>query len=971
MVRLGIAAGWVCLAAGSALAQDQGVDFFERKIRPVLTEHCYSCHSTEAKKQRGGLLLDAKAGLLTGGDTGPALVPHKPGESLLLKALRYTDPDLRMPPKGKLPDSVVADFEKWVAMGAPDPRTGTSRKGGSDVSVEEGRKFWAFQPPKLHAPPKVKNEAWVYNDIDRFVLGKLEAKNVRPAPDADPGTLIRRLYFVLIGLPPTPEEIDQFTREYAGAKPQAAVMKVVDRLLASPHFGERWGRHWLDVARFAESSGGGRSLMFKDAWRYRDYVIRAFNSDKPFTEFIREQLAGDLLQAKTPEERYWQLVATAFLLLGPHNYERQDKPILEMDIIDEQIDTMGKAFLGMTIGCARCHDHKFDPIPTRDYYALAGIFKSTKFIVHDNVSKWMTQPLPAEADLEQRIRKHEVAVAALKEQIKIAKQKAGVALVPEKGMPVAVAALPGIVIDDTQAKKVGNWKHSTFSNHFVGDGYLYDDRGFKEEKTLTFQPDIAKTGFYEIRLSYVPHTNRATKVGVRVFHTDGDNTVFVDQRQTPPIDGRWVPLGRYRLEQGNQWFVMLTTEGANGHVVGDAVQFLLDDDEDVKKPAPKKAPLSPPVAAGGKATGEKAPTLQALEAQLKKLEQKAPQRPTAMAVAEGDKIGDFYVCIRGNVHNKGETVPRGFLQVATPLSPPLGKGGHGGVPKLTNKQSGRYELADWLASADNPLTARVFANRVWHHLFGAGIVRTMDNFGNTGELPSHPELLDHLAIRFMEEGWSVKKLIREIVLSHTFQQSSGHNGHGNGFAKPQAADVDPENRLLWRYNRRRVDAETLRDGILAVSGQLDRAVYGDNIKKGTAVERDYQFEDTRRSVYTPIFRNRLLELFEVFDFPDPNIVAGRRNISTVPTQALYLMNSPFVMAQARRTAERLLETEEMDDARRLDVAYRNALGRLPTERERQIALAYLRAAETSEQRVAAWERLCQTLFACVDFRYVN
>jgi hypothetical protein len=961
MVRLGIVAGLLCLLARPALAQDQGADFFERKIRPVLTEHCYSCHSTDAKKQRGGLLLDTKAALLEGGDTGPSLVPHKPGESLMLKALRYTDPDLRMPPKGKLPDSVVADFEKWIAMGAPDPRTGAVKKGGSYVSVEEGRKFWAFQPPRLHAPPQVKNEAWAYNDVDRFVLGKLEAKNLKPAPDADPATLIRRLYFVLIGLPPTPVEIDRFKLEYGSAKPQAAVLKVVDRLLASPHFGERWGRHWLDVARFAESSGGGRSLMFKDAWRYRDYVIRAFNSDKPFTEFIREQLAGDLLQAKTPEERYWQLVATAFLLLGPHNYERQDKPVLEMDIIDEQIDTMGKAFLGMTIGCARCHDHKFDPIPTRDYYALAGIFKSTKFIVHDNVSKWMTQPLPAEPDVEQKIRKHEAAVANLKQQIKLAKQKTGVALVPEKGMPVAVAQLPGIVIDDTHAKKVGNWMHSKFSNSFVGDGYLYDDRGFKEEKTLTFQPDIAKTGFYEIRLSYVPHQNRATKVGVRVFHTDGDNTVFVDQRKAPPIDGRWVSLGRYRLEQGNQWFVMLTTEGANGHVVGDAVQFLIDDDDDDKKPAPKATRVSPPVA-GGKAApvGKGGPTLQELEAQLKKLEQRAPQRPTAMAVADGDKIDDFYVCIRGNVHNKGEAVSRGFLQVAT----------RGAMPKLTNKQSGRYELADWLASADNPLTARVFANRVWHHLFGAGLVRTMDNFGNTGELPSHPELLDHLAIRFMEEGWSVKKLIREIVLSHTFQQGSGVPE--DGFAKPQAGGaVDPENRLLWRYHRRRLDAETLRDTMLAVSGQLDRAAYGNTVKTGTTVERDYVFEDTRRSVYTPIFRNRLLELFEVFDFPDPNIVAGRRNISTVPTQALYLMNSPFVMTQARHTAEKLLEAEELDDAKRLDSAYRSALGRLPTERERQIALAYLRGADTSEQRVAAWERLCQTLFGCVDFRYVN
>ena len=937
------------VGAQSAFAQDAGKDFFESKIRPVLAEHCYGCHSTEAKKQRGGLLLDTKAALLAGGDTGPALVPKKPKESLLIKALRYDDPELRMPPKGKLPAAVIADFEKWVSLGAPDPRvaTKTEQKRGA-IDLDEGRKFWAFQPPRLTPPPKVKEVAWPSNDIDRFILGKLEEKQLKPARDAEPAVLLRRLYFALIGLPPTPAEIDAFASEYASAKPQA-IATVVDRLLASPHFGERWGRHWLDVARFAESSGGGRSLMFKDAWRYRDYVIRAFNSDMPFTQFIQEQLAGDLLAAKTPEERYWQLIATAFLLLGPTNFERQDKPTLEMDVIDEQLDTMGKAFLGMTIGCARCHDHKFDPIPTRDYYALAGIFKSTKFIVHDNVSKWMTQPLPMlDAKQELAIRKHETQVAVLKEQIKLAKAqiaKAGGKVGAEKGSPILAAELSGIVVDDAQAKIVGKWKHSVFTNHFVGKGYLYDDRAEKGEKTVTFQPEFTKSGMYEVRLSYVPFENRADKVAVHVFHTDGDSTVYVNQKKVPPIDDRWISLGKYRFEEGSQWYVMVTTEKANGHVVVDAVQFLGEDDA-------KKPERGPKVALNDKQPGEQA-SLKQLEADLKRLESQAPERPIAMAVSEGEKAVDMHICVRGNYHNKGEIATRGFLQVAT----------RGTMPKIANNGSGRRELAEWLANADNPLTARVMANRVWHHLMGAGLVRTVDNFGVTGELPSHPELLDYLAVRFVQEGWSVKKLIREIVLSRTYQMSSEPDVEG--------AKADPENKLLWRMNRRRLDAESLRDAILSVSGKLDHTVYGNNVKKGTTVERDYVFDDVRRSIYAPVFRNRLLELFEVFDFPDPNMVTGKRNISTVPTQALYLMNNPFVMNQARHTANSLLKHEDFSDRQRVDRVYRQALGRLPSDRERQLALNYLAGAETTAQREAAWERFCQTVIACVDFRYVD
>ncbi|MSQ96097.1 MAG: DUF1553 domain-containing protein [Gemmataceae bacterium] len=945
-------------------ASQEGNDFFERKIRPVLVQHCYSCHSNEAKKQKGGLLLDSKQGLLEGGDKGPAIVPGHPAKSLLIKAIRYTDPELKMPKKEKLPPEVIADFEKWVKMGAPDPRTAGAKIAHKYPSVEEGRKSWAFQPPKLPAIPKVNDSRWPQGDIDRLVLAKLEANDLKPSRDADPGVLLRRLHYALIGLPPTVAELESFTKAWdaAGAKRQAVIADVVDRLLASPHFGERWGRHWLDVARFAESSGGGRTAIFKEAWRYRDYVIQSFNSDKPFTQFIIEQLAGDLQNARTPEERYWQLVATAFLLLGPTNFERQDKPLLEMDVIDEQIDTIGKGFLGMTIGCARCHDHKFDPIPTRDYYALAGIFKSTKFIVHSNVSRWMERPLPAQsADLEIALKKHDAAVASLKSQIKAIKAKnpnAGVVIEMIKGTPLDPKTVPGIVLDDTQARKVGAWKHSVFSGHFIGDGYLYDDRAMKGEKTLTFQPEFTESGIYEVRLAYLPSSNRADKVPVRIFHREGDDTVFVNQKQRAPIDNRFISLGRYRFTKGNQWFVMLSTEGANGHVVADAVQFLpeaiADKQEALKPKVEPREPLGS--------------NLADLEARLKQLGKSSPERPIAMAVADGDKIGDFHVCIRGIVHNKGETVSRGFLQVATKPA------AYAARLAIGTKESGRRELAEWIASADNPLTARVYVNRVWHHLFGSGLVRTVDNFGATGETPSHPELLDYLAVRFSSPlltggegpalrgggfGWSTKALIREVVLSHAYQMASEPNADG--------LKADPENRLLWRMNRQRFQAESIRDTILAVSGQLDRATMGNTIKKGTNAERDYVFDDVRRSVYTPIFRNRLHELFEVFDFPDPNMVLGKRNVSTVPTQALYLMNSPFIMAQAKQAATLALKEPNLRDAERIDLAYRKTLGRPPTPREHELALAYVSAS----QREVAWERFYQTLFACVDFRYVN
>lgn len=944
---------WVC-ASANIWADDPGITFFEKKVRPVLANHCSKCHSEE--KKRGKLIIESREDLLHGGESGPAIVPGQPDKSLLIKAIRYSDKKLEMPPNGKLPAAIIADLEKWVAMGAPAPAAPKGKEVKNyGIDLEKGRQFWAFQLPKKHPLPKVKTMNWTYGPVDHFILSKLEQKNIQPVKDVDKGTLIRRAYFSLVGLPPTPQQVDDFIKD----KSPDAFAKVVDELLASPHFGERWGRHWLDVARFSESTGGGRSMLLPDAWRYRDYVINSFNQDKPYNLFVKEQIAGDLLNSKSKEERIAQLIATAFLLLGPTNYEMQDKPVLEMDVIDEQLDTIGRSMLGMTIGCARCHDHKFDPIPTADYYALAGIFKNTRVLIHDNVSRWTEQALPMSPEEELVVKKHESAVAALKAKIQQTKselKKLGVAVADAAQGVLNVNDLPGIIIDDAQAKKIGNWSPSTFMNTYIGKGYLYSGKGMN---TLTFSPSITKDGFYEVRLAYLAHTNRATNTPVRILYTDGEKTVRVNQKQTPPIDGRWISLGKYRFEKGDQWYVMLSTKGVDGVVVADAVQFIHEDELDKEPPAKKSDAAQKPSGSGkGPLEGE----LKKLEANLKKLTAKAPARPVTMAPMEEKKIDDFYICIRGIHTNKGPKVKRGFLQVAT----------IGPMPTLPADQSGRLQLAEWLASEKNPLTARVMVNRIWHHLFGNGIVKSVDNFGATGDMPSHPELLDYLAICFVEQGWSVKKLIREIMLSHTYQLSSQASA-GDPTVK-HALKEDVNNRLLWKQNRQRLEAECIRDAMLVVSGQLNPKVGGPNIKPGTTVERDYQFTDTRRSVYTPIFRNHLHELFAVFDFPDPNLVAGKRAASTVAPQALYLMNSPFVMEQAKLAAKKTLSEAGLSEALRVQKAYFFALGRMPTQQEMNLALGFITkvgGTGTPAQRETVWAQFYQVLFASIDFRYVN
>lgn len=884
--------------------------FFEQKIRPVLVKECYSCHSSESKKLKGGLRLDSRAAVLKGGDTGPALIAGKPDESLLIAALKYDG--VEMPPRGKLSDAVIADFTRWVQTGAVDPRLESAKAVRNGIDISAGKQFWSYAPLK-------RDE--MLASIDDAINRALAEKKLKPVARTRPEVLVRRLYFDLIGLPPTPAEIDAFVQD----RSPRAYENLVDRLLASPRFGERWGRHWLDVVRFAESLTL-RGFIFKESWRYRDYVIASFNADAPFDQFIRQQIAGDLLPSKTLEESRKNRIATTFLTLGNSNLEDQDKNQLVMDVVDEQIDVIGKAFLGQTISCARCHDHKFDPIPTRDYYAIAGILKNARLLEHANVSKWIEVPLPMTAEAESALRAYDTQVASLETEIKAEKTRLkGSGAVASSGV-VAPKELPGLVIDDVRAKRVGEWTLSKHSGSYIGEGYLHDGNASKGEKSLTFEPEIPNAGTYEILLAYTPGSNRSTRVPVTVLSADGEKIVTINERETPPIDGRFISLGQYRFEKSGQGYVLVANEGTDGHVIADAVVFLSSE------------------AAARKSKSKQADPVAKLEAKLKTLKASAPPREMVMSVVEEPKISDTRVHIRGSVHTLGETVPRGFLQVAI-----VGK-----APAPPQNQSGRRELADWIASSSNPLTARVYVNRVWHWLFGEGLVRTVDNFGTTGEKPSHPELLDRLALDFMADGWSTKRLIRRIVLSKAYRRDSN----------VESDSPDPENRLLAHANRRRLDAESLRDAILAVSDKLQFGTRGRTYPESLAADYGYRSEQAYRSVYLPVFRNAMPDMFEVFDFADPSMVVGKRDVSTVASQALFLLNHPFVIAAAHDAAKRVDGEKLSDDSARIDRAYRLTLGREPTAPERAIAAKIVANPD-------GLPLLFQALFASIDFRYVD
>ena len=937
--------GLLCLSSMPVLALDDlaKTEFFEEKIRPVLAQNCYECHSAKAKKLKAGLFLDRKAGWEKGGESGPALMPGKPAESLLLGAIRYKDNDLRMPPEKKLPKEVVADFEKWIAMGAPDPRDApmealAESSGPKAKSLEEGRKFWAFHPLASPQLPEVTDEKWVKDELDRFVLARLEESELKPAPLADKSTLLRRLYFDLTGLPPDIGQIEAF---YADDSPDAYA-KVVDELLASPRFGERWGRHWLDVARYADTTGGGRNNPFPNAHRFREYVIDSYNEDKPFDQFSKEQIAGDLLHSSTDKEYNGNLTGTGFLALGPHNYELQDKALLRMEVVDEQISAVGRAFLGMTMGCVRCHDHPFDPIPIEEYYSLAGIFRGTNSLVPGNVASFHERMLRDKHAVARKIhsadqKKLEGELKKAEAELKALGGKTDFAKAGQKSLDPG--KLEGVVVDDVDAKRVGKWVSSTHTKGYVGKGYIHDSHGSLKQKgmsSVTFSARIPEPGNYEIQLSYTPGPNREKKTPVTIMHADGEQKVYVNQTKQPPILGAFVSLGTFRFEKGTRDVIQITTEDTTNVVIADAIRLLPENAVAVAVVGDEKKQELTKVR---KQTEKRVADLR------KKLQDHKKTAPPVagkvMSVLEHKEAGDWRIHRRGEIRNLGPYVKRGFLAVATPsdLSP---------TPEIPKGSSGRLELADWVASSRNPLTSRVYANRVWRHLFGRGIVATPDNFGEMGRRPTHPSLLDHLAISLIENGWSTKKLIRKVVLSNAYRMSSK--------GAPGAIEADPQNDLFSRQNRRRLEVEAIRDAMLVASGRISFAREGMN---------------KTRSMFQKLDRNNIPEMFDIFDYPNPGLVSGNRNASTVPTQALFMMNNRFVLEEAMVAADKILAIKGIDDEQRLDLAYLTCLGRKPSESEKTLALAYLKGNSTESGAKEAWSGIIHGLYGCIDFRYLN
>ena len=938
-----ISLSFVFLLPQLAGIADQKTDFFEKKIRPVLSNNCYECHSAKSKSLKAGLLLDRKAGWERGGKNGAVIIPGKPSKSILMNALRYTNHDLQMPPSGKLSESVLADFEKWISMGAEDPRNLSLEEvfavGGLKAkSLDEGRKFWAFKPIKLPSLPVVQKNEWIKDDIDRFILRRIEENDLETSQKAEPMTLLRRIFFDLTGLPPSTQDIKDFQESLSGE----SFENVVDRLLESTRFGERWGRHWLDVARYADTTGGGRNNPFPNAHRYRDYVISSFNKDKPFDQFMMEQIAGDLMSSSTDEEYNEQLTGTGFLALGPHNYELQDKELLRMEVVDEQLSAVGKAFMGLTMDCARCHDHPFDPIPIQDYYSIAGIFRSTNSLVPGNVAGFHERNLRDEFG-EQR-KHYEQTLASLEKRLKDAVNSVkslGGNESNNNSRSVDPLTLEGIVVDDLKAIKKGNWKSSTHTPGYVGSGYHHDDNTGKGDKSITYKANIKKSGKYDVQVSYTDGPNRSKKTPITVMHADGEQKIYIDQTNPPAILDTFTSVGVFRFEQIERDVVQITTEGTEGHVIADAIRLVAIENKDgvpnfTKKPKETDHHL----VAQKKLEAQKNVDKIKIEIELHKKSQPA-KVAKVMSVREQKKTGNWHIHLRGGIRNLGPVVERGFLQVTLPR-------GTSPVADIPKGESGRLQLAEWIASSNNPLPARVYANRIWHHLFGRGIVASTDNFGEMGSRPTHPELLDYLAKHLIENDWSTKSLIRKIVLSNTYQMST--------HVSDIAAKLDPENNLFSRQNRKRLEAEAIGDAMLLAGGEI--------LPNNPALEK-------KRFSFQELNRNKLSELFEVFDYPNPGLVSGKRNTSSVPTQALYMMNNEFVMKQASLVSKIIEKQEANDLNRKITLAFLKCLGRLPDEKEMQASLLFLKQSIEKKSPNVNLEGLVHSLFACLDFRYLN
>ena len=928
------------LATSPALAQAADpTDFFEKKIRPIFAENCQGCHNPELKT--GGLDLSTPEGFANGSQSGPIVSHDNPENSRLLRVISYKE-KLKMPPRMKLGDPEISALREWVMAGAPWP--GLAARVLAPASPEdapsseppfsdEQRSFWAFQPVKDPTPPAVHRENWIQSAIDRFVLARLDQKGLAPSSPADKLTLLRRATFDLTGLPPTEEEIAEF---FADDSPEA-FERVVSRLLGSPRYGERWGRHWLDVARYADSTGNDEDHRYPYAWRYRDYVIAAFNEDTPYDQFVREQIAGDLLPSDDPDGVNRRgIVATGFLALGPKALAQRDKEKMLYDVYDEQMDVVTKAFMGLTVTCARCHDHKFDPILTKDYYSLAGIFASTKSFRFPTVfvSKPWVAPLGPEEEYE-RYLQHRDAIASKRFEIvdivskhveqhnrrlvrKLAQYILAAREVYHNGAVLGDAAVEERLDKDVLARWVSYLGPETDDAR----SHLSDWHSAAEE-TL---PEVAlayQAGFEELACEWRETMRRWREAFKKA----------VKDKNMPPPD-------RPEFDAEEDPFFYDVNFGERGPFA------LSDEEQDAVIPAPTGA-----VVAG-------------LRQDLKLLEETLPPEPDlASSVAEGDVVQQK-IFIRGDHHNPGEAVSRGFLTILGGRNePPITQG------------SGRLALAAWLTRDDHPLTARVMVNRIWQWHFGEGLVRSPNNFGKLGARPTHPALLDYLAKRFIDSGWSIKRMHRLMMLSSAYQMSSE--------AAVDSLRKDLENRLLTRFQRRRLDVEAIRDGLLAMDGSLDLEM-GGTLQFGFGTDRENSNDRLslnpekvdRRLVYLPLRRANLPTLLNLFDFGDATTTTGKRSGTNVAPQALFMMNSDFVATRARNLARTLLDDDSSPgSARRLERAYLITLNRRPESYEIESGLAYLDrlGSEPSDsmEDLDAWQSLCRVLMASNEFIYLE
>jgi mono/diheme cytochrome c family protein len=992
-------------------------DFFEARVRPLLVKHCQECHG--AKKQEGGLRLDSRDAWMRGGDRGEAIIAGEPDKSLLIQAVRHADPDLQMPPnEKKLTAAEIADLEAWVQRGAFDPRRESTEETSSRLSLEQSQSHWSFQPLQAIVPPQDSEDRWSRNPIDAFIHAQRKQRELLPVADADRRTLIRRATFDLTGLPPTPEEIEAFLRDESAD----AFRTLVDRLLESSAYGERWGRHWLDVARYADTAGDGSDYPVREAGKYRNWVINAFNKDQPFDEFIREQIAGDILALSGPPEKYAERVtATGFLAIGKR-YGYKAAPDYQYLDFGDAIDSVGRSLLGLSLGCARCHDHKYDPISAADYYALYGIMESTQWAFPGGEEQKRPAhfpPLVPPDEVARREKAKAEQLAQLDSEIAIRKSQrsefdpdslaGGVDLgfeAQQAGKPPHkpwFSAGPIEIIANAQSP----FDHIHPSGKLgirIGSGLPNDGLRYVFENSLRATPDRQMhftIDFRSVEASKEPGAFRfylgrgvveslavecsltATEFAVR----DGSGWEVI--RQIVP--GTWYTL-QLTIDPATRMYSGIVgthddltvfqekRTGANwdgvidcficdgiGHVAGAACARDLDN-LGLRETAFGAIGSGPVVPRTIEPDAQQQMAM--LDAEIKALTERRqtiatePLYPVAYGVAEGSPKNSR-VQLRGEPHRLSDEIPRRNLELLGGELVPAGSG------------SGRLELANWITRPTNPLTARVFVNRVWQWHFGNGLVASPSDFGSRGERPTHPELLDWLAGEFIASGWSVKSLHRLIMNSRTYQLASVDYDAN--------LLVDPGNRLYWRYSRRSLDAESIRDAMLAVSGRLDR-----NIPEthpfpavdtwGFTIHNPFHavYDSNHRSVYLMVQRNRRHPYLALFDAADPNQSIATRQPTTTPTQALYLMNSPFVHEVSEGFARRVVSVPG-DEQAKTRWAFETAHGQIPEDAAVRDAMLFVSAYREKlarqdskvDQDIAAWAALARVLLTSNAFLYVD